>query len=56
MEPLATSHELPAFGEHVDALDGPAETGGLGALLVVLSPLALAAWYAIGSAVYRALT
>lgn len=56
MEPLASFRELPAYGEHADARDGPAETGGLGGLLVVLSPFGLAVWFAIGSAVYRALT
>jgi hypothetical protein len=59
MEPLASSRELPASAEPAETRDGTAEAGesnGLGALLVVASPFALAAWLAIGLAVYRLVT
>ena len=59
MEPLATSRELPAYVEPAEASEGPLEAGegsGLGALLIMLTPFALAAWFAIGLAVYRAAT
>jgi hypothetical protein len=45
-----------AYVESADATDGPAgarEGIGLGAVLVILSPFALAAWVAIGLGVYR---
>lgn len=56
MEPLAFSRELPAYIEPAEANDGLSEvvvSSGLGALLVIASPFALAAWVAIGLAVYR---
>jgi hypothetical protein len=59
MEPLASSRELPAYVQPAEANDGLSEAGvstGLGALLVVASPFALAAWVAIGLAVYRLVT
>jgi hypothetical protein len=59
MESLASSHELPASAEPAEARDGTADAGessGLGGLLIILSPFALAAWLAIGSAVYRVVT
>jgi hypothetical protein len=58
MERLAQSHELRAYVESAEASDG-SEAGGssrLGALLILLSPFALAAWFAIGLAVYRVVT
>jgi hypothetical protein len=59
MEPLASSPELPAYVESAEASEGSSEAGegnGLGALLMTLTPFALAAWFAIGLAVYRAIT
>jgi hypothetical protein len=59
MEPLASSRELPAYVEPAEAGEGPSEAGegsGLGALLIMLTPFALAAWFAIGLAVYRVVT
>lgn len=58
MEPLAYSHELPAYVDPAEATDASEadEGGGLGALLVIASPFALAAWLAIGLAVYRLVT
>ena len=58
MEGLAHSRELRAHVDSVEASDGldAAEGSGLGALLILLSPFALAAWFAIGSAVYRVVT
>lgn len=59
MEPLAYSRELPAYVDPAEANDCASEadeSSGLGALLVVASPFALAAWLAIGLAVYRLLT
>jgi uncharacterized membrane protein len=56
MEPLAYSRELPAYvdpAEANDRLSEADESSGLGALLVVASPVALAAWLATGLAVYR---
>ena len=59
MEPSAQSYAPTAYLESAEATDGPwdARDGiGFGALLILLSPLALTAWFAIGSAVYRVLT
>jgi hypothetical protein len=58
MEPLAASHEPPTDRELADAPDSPCAVAseGLRALLVALSPLALAAWVALGVAVYRLVT
>lgn len=58
MEPLAYSHELPAYVDPAEATDasGADESSGLGALLVIASPFALAAWLAIGLAAYRLVT
>jgi hypothetical protein len=59
MEPLASSRELPAYIEPAEAGEAPLEAGegsGLGALLMMLTPFALAAWFAIGLAVYRVAT
>lgn len=59
MEPLASSRELTAYAESAEAHDVPSEAGergGLAALLVIASPFALAAWVAIGLAVYRLVT
>jgi len=56
MEPLASSREPPAYIEPAEANDGLSEavvSSGLGALLVIASPFALAAWVAIGLAFYR---
>lgn len=58
MEPLASSRELTAY-KSAEAHDVPSEAGergGLAALLVIASPFALAAWVAIGLAVYRLVT
>ncbi|HEY7560672.1 MAG TPA: hypothetical protein VH650_00715 [Gaiellaceae bacterium] len=58
MERLATSYELP-YLEPTQADTGPwddGEDGGLAALLVMATPLALAAWYAIGLAVHQLVT
>jgi hypothetical protein len=59
METSAESYAHKAFvespeatGGHVDAPEGI----GLGTLLIVLTPLALAVWFAIGSAVHRVVT
>jgi hypothetical protein len=58
METSAQSRELWAHVESAEASDGWEADGSsrLGALLIILSPFALAAWAAIGSAVYRILT
>jgi hypothetical protein len=51
--------QLPAHAESAEAAEGFSVLGegiGLGALLVLLIPVSLAAWAAIGLAVYRALT
>jgi hypothetical protein len=59
LEPLASSPELPAYVESAEASEGSWEAGegsGLGALLITLTPFALAAWFAIGLAVHRAIT
>ena len=58
MKPPAASHAPPADGELADVPDSPyaVASEGLRALLVALSPLALAAWVALGVAVYRLLT
>lgn len=59
MEPLAFSSELTAYAEPAEAHDVPSEAGergALAALLVIASPFALAAWVAIGLAVYRLVT
>jgi hypothetical protein len=59
MEPLASSSELPAYVEPAEASERPLEAGegsGLGALLIMLTPFALAAWFAIGLVVYRVVT
>jgi hypothetical protein len=56
MEPSAQSYAPMAYVESAEATDGPwdAREGiGLGPLLVLLSPFALAAWVAIGLGVYR---
>jgi hypothetical protein len=59
MEPLADSRVFPAYVESAEAGESPSETGESGrlaALLMVLTPFALAAWLAIGLAVYLAVT
>jgi hypothetical protein len=58
MEPPAASHVPPADGELADVPESsPAVASeGLRALLVALSPLALAAWIALGVALYRLVT
>ena len=56
MEPLAFSSELTAYAEAHDVPSEADERGGLAALLVIASPFALAAWVAIGLAVYRLVT
>jgi hypothetical protein len=56
MESSAQSHELRAYVES-DEASGGSEAGvssRLGALLMLLLPFSLAAWFAIGLAVYRA--
>jgi hypothetical protein len=56
MEPSAQSYAPMAYVESAEATDGPwdARDGiGLGPLLIILSPFALAAWIAIGLGVYR---
>jgi hypothetical protein len=58
MESSAQSQELRAYVESGEASDG-SEAGGssrFGALLMLLLPFALAAWFAIGLAVYRVVT
>jgi hypothetical protein len=58
MEHLAST-ELQTYVEPAEATAGSRVVGegvGLGALLVMLMPFALAAWSAIGFAVYRVLT
>lgn len=57
METLAPSGELPVHVDATGASECPSEARegiGLGALLIVLTPFALAAWLAIGLAVSRA--
>jgi hypothetical protein len=59
MKLSASLRELPVFFESVDARESPPEAGegnGLGALVVMLVPFALAAWLAIGVAVYRVIS
>jgi hypothetical protein len=57
METSAQFRELRAHVESAEASDGwEAGDSGLGALLIILSPFALAAWFAIGLAVYRVVT
>jgi hypothetical protein len=58
MEFTASSRERPAYVESAEARESHAgrEGIGLGALLVLLTPVGLAAWLAIGVAVYRAVT
>jgi hypothetical protein len=59
MKPLAPSRELPAYLESAEASAGLPETGEgnrLAALLVMLVPFALAAWFAIGLGIYRYVT
>jgi hypothetical protein len=56
MDTPAFTHELPAYAESAeasDALSEAGESGRLAALLVLASPFALAAWVAVGAAVYR---
>jgi hypothetical protein len=56
MAPLASSTELTTYVEPAEATErssGVAGGIGLGALLILLTPLALAAWSAIGVAIYR---
>lgn len=56
MEHLAPSSELPVFADSTDASGGRSEPGegiGLGALLIVLTPFGLAAWFALGLAAFR---
>lgn len=56
MDTPAFTHELPAYAESAEASDASSEAGEgsrLGALLVLASPFALAAWVAIGVAFYR---
>ena len=56
MEPSAYSSELPAFGEAAEASEYSSEGRegmGLSALLIVLAPFALVAWFAIGIALYK---
>jgi hypothetical protein len=59
MKLSASLRELPVFFDSVEARESPPEAGegiGLGALLVMLVPIALAAWFAIGVVVYRVIT
>ncbi|MGH3057076.1 MAG: hypothetical protein ACRDPP_02430 [Gaiellaceae bacterium] len=56
MEPLAYSHELPAYVDPAEANDRPGVSSGLASLLVIASPFALTAWVAIGLAVHRLVT
>ena len=59
MEPLAPSREFPVYVDAPAASEGLSEAredSGLGALLIVLTPFALAAWLAIGLAISRAVT
>jgi hypothetical protein len=58
MEFTASSRELPAYVESAEPRESHAgrEGIGLGALVVLLAPVGLAAWLAIGVAVYRAVT
>lgn len=56
VELSAQSYAPTAYVESTEAAGGPLDARegiGLGALLILLSPLAIAAWFAIGSAVYR---
>lgn len=58
MEPSAAPYAPKVYVESPEVtggLDVP-EGIGLGTLLILLSPFALAAWFAIGSAVYRVVT
>ena len=59
MEPSAQSYAPTAYVESVEEADRPADVRegiGLGALLIILSPFAVAAWVAIGLGVYRVVT
>ena len=58
METSAQSRKLRAHVESAEASDGWEADGSsrLGALLILLLPFALAAWFAIGLAVYRVVT
>jgi hypothetical protein len=59
MEPSAQSYAPTAYVESVEEAGRPADARegiGLGALLIILSPFAVAAWVAIGLGVYRVLT
>ena len=59
MEPSVSSPTFPAYDESDQASEDPAEVGegsGLALLLIILTPFALAAWFAIGLAVYRGVT
>jgi hypothetical protein len=59
MEHLASAREHSASFEAPEATEDSQVVGegiGLGALLVVLMPVALAAWFAIGLMAYRVLT
>jgi hypothetical protein len=58
MERTALSYELP-YVEPIQAGTGSCEDDdgrGLAALLVMATPLSLAAWYAIGLAVHQLVT
>ncbi|HWB55598.1 MAG TPA: hypothetical protein VG479_01515 [Gaiellaceae bacterium] len=58
MERLASPYELSAYLEPTRPGTGPWDDaeGGLAALLVMATPLALASWLAIGVALYHAVT
>jgi hypothetical protein len=59
MEPSVAPYAPKVYVESPEVTGGHLnvpEGIGLGTLLVLLSPLALAAWFAIGSAVYRVVT
>jgi hypothetical protein len=56
MEPSAQSYASTAYVESAKAGDGSSDASegiGLGPLLIILSPFAVAAWVAIGLGVYR---
>jgi hypothetical protein len=56
MEPSAHSCAPTAYAESPKASDGPSvaiQGPGLAPVLILLMPFALAAWVAIGLAVYR---
>lgn len=59
MESLGYSGAPMAYVESAEANDRHSradEGDGLGAVVIVLTPFALAAWVAIGLVVYRAIT